>query len=112
MLIGACTWARRYIDWEIQASLRHGDTIVPNGLIGIKLPSFNNERHYYPNRLNLNLLNSEEVGKKECYAKVYSYPTDKEALRRWIENAYETRTSKADLIINPRERFEYNRDCP
>ncbi len=39
VLIGKCTWARRYIDWEIQASLRHGVTVTPNGLLGIKLPS-------------------------------------------------------------------------
>ena len=56
VMIGKCTWARRYIDWEIQASLRHGEKTIPNGLMGIRLPSYNKNR--YPNRLNLNLKQS------------------------------------------------------
>lgn len=36
VLMGKCTWARRYVDWEIQASLRSGETVTPNGLLGIK----------------------------------------------------------------------------
>lgn len=39
VMVGRCTWARRYVDWEIQASLRRGTGILPNGLIGIILPS-------------------------------------------------------------------------
>ena len=39
VLIGKCTWARRYVDWEVQASLRRGETVIPNGLIGIVLVS-------------------------------------------------------------------------
>jgi len=34
VLMGKCTWARRYVDWEIQSSLRSGDTVTPNGLLG------------------------------------------------------------------------------
>ena len=40
ILLGRCTWARRYVDWEIQASLRSGTTVTPNGLLGIKLRSY------------------------------------------------------------------------
>ena len=29
VLLGRCTWARRYVDWEIQSSLRQGDTQRP-----------------------------------------------------------------------------------
>jgi hypothetical protein len=38
VLIGTCTHSRRYVDWEIKASLRQG-LVTPNGLIGIILPS-------------------------------------------------------------------------
>ena len=37
VLIGRCTHSRRYVDWEIKASLQQGQTL-PNGLIGINLP--------------------------------------------------------------------------
>jgi hypothetical protein len=70
VLIGKCTWARRYVDWEIQASLRHGDTVTPNGLLGIKLPSY--ENNSYPNRLNLNLKQDDK--QEDCYARVIDYP--------------------------------------
>jgi MTH538 TIR-like domain (DUF1863) len=39
VLAGKCIWARRYVDWEIQASLRAGQTVSPNGLLGLKLLS-------------------------------------------------------------------------
>ena len=38
LLIGSCTHSRRYVDWEIKSSLMQGATI-PNGLMGIILPS-------------------------------------------------------------------------
>ena len=50
LLIGKCTWARRYVDWEIQASLRSGETVTPNGLLGIKLPSYPKRGCRFPNR--------------------------------------------------------------
>lgn len=40
VMLGRCTWARRYVDWEIQASLRVPQNGLPNGLLGIKLPTY------------------------------------------------------------------------
>ncbi|WP_229884472.1 TIR domain-containing protein [Roseobacter sp. MH60115] len=51
VLMGRCTWARRYVDWELQSSLRHGGNTTPNGLLGIKLPSFGG----FPPRFDNNL---------------------------------------------------------
>jgi MTH538 TIR-like domain (DUF1863) len=48
VMLGRCTWARRYVDWEIQASLRQDRGIVPNGLLGIKLPSFQKNGGTFP----------------------------------------------------------------
>lgn len=107
VLIGKCTWARRYVDWEIQASLRHGEKVTPNGLLGVKLPSYKNNG--YPDRLNKNLKQNE--GQEDCYARVIDYPTRKDTLAAWIEDAFQARTSRAHLIVNPRERFRYNRQC-
>lgn len=108
VLIGKCTWARRYIDWEIQASLRHGGTVTPNGLLGIKLPSYN--KSGYPDRLNKNLKQNDQ--QKDCYTRVIDYPTRKDTLINEIEDAFQARNSRAHLIVSPRDRFGYNRTCP
>lgn len=107
VLIGKCTWARRYVDWEIQASLRHGETVTPNGLLGIVLPS-TASNPIPPDRLKINLLSKDQP---EAYAQWYEYPHSKDALANIIEEAYNARSTKAHLINNPRENFTYNRAC-
>ncbi|MCK5759461.1 MAG: TIR domain-containing protein [Clostridiales bacterium] len=47
VLIGKCTHSRRYVDWEIKSSLRQGEN-MPNGLIGILLPSMGNSGYLPP----------------------------------------------------------------
>lgn len=107
VLLGKCTWSRRFVDWEIQASLRQGETVKPNGLLGIKLPSYNNNG--YPDRLNKNLRQNDQ--QEDCYARVINYPTRKDTLANAIEDAFNARTSRNKLIVNPRDRFTYNRTC-
>src|SRR5438445_79347 len=36
-LIGSCTWARRYVDWEIAATLRDNPTDPRGGLLAVQL---------------------------------------------------------------------------
>lgn len=110
VMIGQCTWARRYVDWEIQASLRQGLANTPNGLLGIKLPSYRGNG--YPARLNANLRPAEAGTLSDCYARVIDYPSSTETLRYWIEDAFSARTTRRNLINNPRDRFSYNRACP
>jgi hypothetical protein len=105
VLMGRCTWARRYVDWELQASLRKGETTTPNGLIGIKLPTFGG----FPQRFNQNL--SDDWPREDCYARHSEYPTSTQQLVELIEAAYQRRTTHADLIRNPRDRMLYNRTC-
>ena len=107
VMIGKCTWARRYVDWEIQSSLRQGKTVIPNGLLGIKLLSYNNNS--YPARINKNLKQNDK--QKDCYARVIDYPSKKEILASYIDDAFNARTSRAHLIVNPRDRFKYNKFC-
>ena len=40
VMVGQNTWKRRYVDWEIAASLRNGFANPANALLGIKLPSY------------------------------------------------------------------------
>ncbi len=109
IMIGKCTKARRYVDWEIQSSLRSGQTVTPNGLLGIKLPSYKKGTGY-PDRLNKNL--KQDDTQADCYARVKDYPSRKDTLANDIDDAFNARSSKVHLIVNPRDRFSYNRTCP
>jgi hypothetical protein len=108
VLIGKCTWARRYVDWEIQSSLRHGETVTPNGLIGILLPSMGSKAKP-PDRLNKNLKGDHA---DEGYARWHVYPKRKDQLANWIDDAFQSRTSRVNQIENPKDRFLNNRSCP
>lgn len=48
VMVGSCTHGGRYIDWEIKASFRRGEDDLPNGLIGILLPSQGNAAYLPP----------------------------------------------------------------
>lgn len=105
VLIGSCTHSRRYVDWEIKSSLRQGQ-YTPNGLIGILLPSQGNSAHLPP-RMEANWVSWES----NCYARYRAYPRSREELSRWIEDAYQARTSRAHLIQNSQDMMKYNSVC-
>ena len=108
VVIGECTWSRRYVDWEIQASLRRGATVIPNGLLGIVLPSVG-RTPVPPERLKMNL---KGTNNGEGYARWIWYPQRKDTVANWIEDAFQARSSRVHLVVNPRDRFGYNRKCP
>jgi len=100
VLIGKCTWARRFVDWEVQASLRNPADGYPNGVVAIQLwDSYKT----LPNRVNLNV--------DSGYSKFYKYPANSTALEKLIDEAFDARFDKQDLIENPRDRFTNNRSC-
>ena len=105
VLLGSCTHSRRYVDWEIKSSLQQGSSL-PNGLMGIVLPSRNNSAHL-PERLKANW-NEKHMG---CYARYWSYPASDQDLWSWIEDAYQARTSRARLIDNSLPMMRYNARC-
>lgn len=110
VMIGNCTWSRRYVDWELQASLRRGIAVKPNGVLGIRLASYSSGT--YPDRLNRNLLPAGQHGPSvDCYARVYDLPASVNQFVSYLEDAYRARTTRAHLIVNPRNRMGYNRDC-
>ena len=106
VLVGACTRARRYVDWEIQASLRSGETVTPNGLLAVKLPAFTE----FPNRFNLNL-EVAGIPPGQSYAGWIDYPQTEDRLTNAIEWAYQRRTTHRNRINNPRDRMAYNQQC-
>ncbi|HDR9126458.1 TIR domain-containing protein [Burkholderia vietnamiensis] len=110
VMIGRCTQSRRYVDWEIAASLRSMPGGPPNGLLGIRLPTWL-VGDGYPDRLNANLLPPPVRPGQECYARVIHYPTSSLELSGAIEATYQRRESLPHLINNSSPRLLYNRQC-
>ncbi len=106
VLMGSCTHSRRHVDWEIQASLRRGADSLPNGLLGIVLPS-QGKAALLPPRFEMNWIPENRGG----YARYYVAPSSPIELRAWIEDAFQARRSRAELIKNPRDAMEYNSQC-
>jgi hypothetical protein len=98
VLIGKCTWARKFVDWEVQASLR----TPANGLLAILLDS--SKRPRLPTRVKTNV--------DSGYARYRYYPDSARTLGTWIEDAYAARTSRETARLNPRERKTNNSQCP
>lgn len=98
VLVGRCTWSRKFVDWEVQASLRQPANGLPNGLLAIVLdPNLRtNPAPTLPERVKLNV----ETG----YAQYKWFPSSGAQLADRIEDAYCARTARANLITNPRAR--------
>ena len=106
VLIGDCTHSRRYVDWELKSSLRQSDNYIPNGLLGIILPSKGGSAHMPPR-----LEDNWTSGHNNCYARYYVYPSSANGLGEWIDDAYNARTSRNNLINNSQSMMKYNSQC-
>ena len=104
VLMGTCTHSRRYVDWEVKASLQQGQSL-PNGLLAICLPSLGDNAHL-PNRIYDNW-SKDGSG----YVQFISTPSSAQQFGDWIETAFNARTSKAHLIKNSQEMMKYNAKC-
>lgn len=106
VMVGRCTWARRYVDWEIASTLRDDPVNRRSGLMGIVLPSAGTSPTA-PSRLEVNLAAEGQ----SSYAKWYWYPQSKSDLQGFIEDAFQARTTRANLIKNGAPLFTNNRSC-
>ena len=108
VLIGRCTWARKYVDWEIASTLRNDSNNKRSGLLGVVLPSVGTLT--LPYRLYDNVPKTDGT---DGYARYMYYPASNYALRTNIEDAFNARSnySRYSLIDNTRELFKYNRHC-
>ncbi|MCR2052859.1 TIR domain-containing protein [Actinomyces bowdenii] len=106
VMIGKNTWGRKFVDWEIAASLRNTVTHSASGLLGITLPSaMDNPFIPLPARLSDNLdTEHEEYG----YAYHRDYPFTAEVLAHMIDIAYSARTAKSHLRNNCRPLRQRN----
>ncbi len=106
VLIGSCTHSRRYVDWEIKATLRQGLTEPPNGLLAVMLPKLKGAPAHLPPRFADNWQQSGA-----CYARYYRTPQSPSELFWWIEDAFSARTERAHLTKNGRDMMGYNATC-
>lgn len=110
VLIGTCTHSRRYIDWELKASLQRGNS-TPNGVVAFLLPSaYNYNGRLYPH-LPSRLASNYRYLDNTTYARYWFMPNTEAEMRECIETAYRSRTTLADNIVNPNEMMKYNSVC-
>ncbi len=108
LLLGKCTWSRRFVDWEISSSLRNDMNNKRNGLLVYPLPSMNNSARL-PDRVRDNWVDDDSAA---SYARFLAYPSGKTTLRSSIELAFEDRTAKGSLVDNSRTLRKTNAACP
>lgn len=107
VLVGQCTWARRYVDWEVYSSLRNDKKNRRNGLMAITLPSVSGDpARQLPARV------ADNFDSSDGYARWWKYPTSADGLQGNIETAFQERISRAHLIDNSRTRRMRNGTCP
>lgn len=104
VMVGKCTWSRRYVDWETASTLRNDPNNRRSGLMAISLKSVaTSATKQLPLRVNDNI--DEDRG----YARWWTYPTSSESLRSCIDIALNARDTKTP--VNSREIFQNNRSC-
>lgn len=97
VLVGEETWGRRFVDWEIAASLRTTSTSARNGLLAITLPSVaTRPGRQPPARV------QDNVDGDNGYARWMKFPSDIADLATMIDDAYKRRTSHGHLAVNSR----------
>lgn len=104
VLVGKCTWTRKFVDWEVAASLRNTATACRSGLMAITLPS---AAGYSDRQLPARVSDNVDSG----YAHWWKYPSSANHLAEMIETAYEDRSAKDYLVDNSRPLRSYNSSC-
>jgi MTH538 TIR-like domain (DUF1863) len=97
VIAGSCTWSRRFIDWEIAASLRDAPRNKRSGLLAVAAPGAKGVT--LPDRIGDNWVDGRPDA---SYAEVRPYPNNGDELRDAIEAAFSARTAKSNLVDNSR----------
>ena len=100
VLIGPCTWQRKYVDWEIGASLRRTKRNSRCGVLGILLPNHPNYRrgkinpHLLPPRL------ADNCEGYDPYALIHKWPNPwtPAEIGEWIDRAFHRKNGKSPNI--------------
>ena len=101
VFIGKNSWTRKFVDWELAASLHQGPSAgKPNGVLAILSPKLT--KAILPDRF----VDNWSPG----YAKFYPYPKNRTQLTNWIDEAFEAREDegKRSSIKNGRPKLKRN----
>jgi hypothetical protein len=109
VMVGKCTWARKFVDWEIASTLRNDEKNKRSGLMGITLPSVaSDDSRRCPARLEAN---RGKPGDDSKYARWYVYPSSVASLIDCIEDAYQARDDRAGVVDNSLALMTANKSC-
>lgn len=105
VLIGAETWQRKYIDWEIGSSIRQTEFNPRSGLLGILLPTYPRTD---PNKYNPHTIPPRLYDNIKCeFATVHNWSDNPTMVQDWIHQAYLRKGTKQP--DNSRAPFSKNR---
>lgn len=108
VLVGARTWQRKHVDWEIGSSIRDTELNPRSGLLGILLPSYPD---LHDDRYTIYTIPPRLWDNVECgYATMHHWTTDPTLLQSWIHEAFLRR--KTHQPNNGRTPFAQNRTGP
>lgn len=111
VLIGKCTWSRRYVDWEIAATLRDFGQSARGGLIAVQLPGAQQEGwSKLPPRLEMNLSTSV-AGKETAYARSYGPAPSDGTVAGWVDEAVARREILEPATGSTSSLMVRNRSC-
>lgn len=105
VLIGAETWKRKHVDWEISGSIRRTLLNSRCGLLGILLPTHPSfgKSHYDGGIVPPRLVKNQKCG----FANIYKWTRNEQSIRNWIHHAFERR--KKLEPDNSYPNFKYNK---
>lgn len=105
VLVGAHTWRRKFVDWEIGSSIRHTELNPRSGLLGILLPAYYTQwnRIQYPYTIPPRLYDNIKCG----YATIHNWSENPSEVQDWIHDAFKRR--KEVQPNNARPSFKNNR---
>ena len=89
VLIGADTWKRRHVDWEIGASIRQTPFSTPSWLMDIHLPTYNFPA---PNQSDAFTIPPRLHGNLQCgFAKIHRSTHNPDEIHGWPKEAFRQR---------------------
>lgn len=89
VLIGADTWKRKHVDWEIASSIRNTKLSSRSGLLGIILPT---HPSFYTPGYDSGIVPPRLVDNQKCgFANIYNWTTNAADVSNWIQLAFDRR---------------------
>ena len=111
-LIGECSWARKYIDWEVAATLRYNPTDPRGGLLAIQLPSIDGRSDIsLPPKVDLNRNYDSSSGTELGYASYHRYPGSGVNVASWVEDAIWRRDNREPATGSTSDLKKHNSSC-